>query len=61
MAFRAAMFMGVPLSFSLSLDAGAVYQKLQGPGRAPEWNRNGQRSLLSTQGAAVWYSPAHAS
>ena len=48
-AFRAAMLKGVPLSFALSLDAGAVHcpavvclqtmgggQKVQGPGRATE-------------------------
>lgn len=56
-AFGAAMLSGVPLTFALGLDAGAVYQKVQRPRRTPEWNGNRQRLLSPAQRAEIRHRP----
>ena len=59
-AFRAAVLAGVPLAFTLCLDAGAVAQQVQRPLRALIRRGHGQGLLVPAQSAEIRHRPLEA-
>ena len=55
------MLAGVPLAFTLSLDAGAVDEEVQWAGATAIGQAHVQSSLAPTQGAEIWYGSVQAS